>query len=77
MPVAPGKTGLARETWLRLRSGRSTRGHEACCPPSATRRRSPVRCLLILAHPRRDSLCGALFDACAGVLDARAWSAGS
>jgi len=24
-----------------------------------------VRCLLILAHPRRDSLCGALFDACA------------
>ncbi|MGS5087289.1 hypothetical protein ACVC7V_12390 [Hydrogenophaga sp. A37] len=21
-------------------------------------------CLLILAHPRRDSLCGALFDAC-------------
>ncbi|MBT9596717.1 MAG: NAD(P)H-dependent oxidoreductase [Vitreoscilla sp.] len=23
------------------------------------------RCLLILAHPRRDSLCGALFDACA------------
>jgi putative NADPH-quinone reductase/1,4-dihydroxy-2-naphthoate octaprenyltransferase len=25
-----------------------------------------MRCLLILAHPRRDSLCGALFDACAG-----------
>jgi putative NADPH-quinone reductase/1,4-dihydroxy-2-naphthoate octaprenyltransferase len=24
-----------------------------------------MRCLLILAHPRRDSLCGALFDACA------------
>lgn len=24
-----------------------------------------LRCLLILAHPRRDSLCGALFDACA------------
>lgn len=23
-----------------------------------------MRCLLILAHPRRDSLCGALFDAC-------------
>lgn len=22
-----------------------------------------MRCLLILAHPRRDSLCGALFDA--------------
>ena len=25
-----------------------------------------MRCLLILAHPRRDSLCGALFDAYAG-----------
>ena len=25
----------------------------------------PMRCLLILAHPRRNSLCGALFDACA------------
>ena len=24
-----------------------------------------MRCLLILAHPRRDSLCGALFDSCA------------
>jgi putative NADPH-quinone reductase/1,4-dihydroxy-2-naphthoate octaprenyltransferase len=24
-----------------------------------------MRCLLILAHPRRNSLCGALFDACA------------
>ena len=24
-----------------------------------------MRCLLILAHPRRDSLCGALFNACA------------
>jgi putative NADPH-quinone reductase/1,4-dihydroxy-2-naphthoate octaprenyltransferase len=24
-----------------------------------------MRCLLILGHPRRDSLCGALFDACA------------
>ena len=24
-----------------------------------------MRCLLILAHPRRESLCGALFDACA------------
>ena len=24
-----------------------------------------MRCLLILAHPRRDSLCGALFGACA------------
>ena len=24
-----------------------------------------MRCLLILAHPRRDSLCGALLDACA------------
>ena len=24
-----------------------------------------MHCLLILAHPRRDSLCGALFDACA------------
>jgi putative NADPH-quinone reductase/1,4-dihydroxy-2-naphthoate octaprenyltransferase len=24
-----------------------------------------MRCLLVLAHPRRDSLCGALFDACA------------
>lgn len=24
-----------------------------------------LRCLLILAHPRRDSLCGARFDACA------------
>ena len=23
-----------------------------------------MRCLLILAHPRRDSLCGALFDTC-------------
>lgn len=30
-----------------------------------------MRCLLILAHPRRDSLCGALFDACAeGALEA-------
>jgi 1,4-dihydroxy-2-naphthoate octaprenyltransferase len=28
-------------------------------------RRPAMRCLLILAHPRRDSLCGALFDACA------------
>ena len=24
-----------------------------------------MRCLLILAHPRRSSLCGALFDGCA------------
>lgn len=31
-----------------------------------------MRCLLILAHPRRDSLCGALFDACVtGARDAQ------
>ena len=30
-----------------------------------TLRHSAMRCLLILAHPRRDSLCGALFNACA------------
>src|SRR5688500_18480547 len=33
--------------------------------PTAPARRPAMRCLLILAHPRRDSLCGALFDACA------------
>src|ERR1035438_5316299 len=32
---------------------------------------SSMRCLLILGHPRRDSFCGALFDACAaGALQA-------
>ena len=35
------------------------RGFVAALPHRA------MRCLLILAHPRRDSLCGALFDACA------------
>ena len=32
--------------------------------PPGTRACERMRCLLILAHPRRASLCGALFDAC-------------